>query len=301
MNPILVRELSPGARDAAVADAGAQRERVAGRRGGASREQAGGSPGWRPAHRRQLDALDRGVEVARQQLELAQSSEPITGVGDELDSQVLITHDGTVVASDADPSPDPRYSWMSSPDRSVAMGLTSTELSTCATDGDPGGVPLPAGEYSVYVSYAEAGRARRGGPLVPDPARHAPGTDRLPRGLPRRRRPPRRWPAAVGQPDGAGRAATGGASRSPSTGTTPPRRPSGCSATTGRPTRRWRPRPASPSPWRGGRSASQRRRRTTESRPSSTRSSRDLIPQPIGATARSSQRATARAVADELR
>ena len=164
MNPVLVRELSAGARDAAVAelvrsanetlaDAEARRAAV-----------LADPPDGVPLTAGQVDALDRGVEFARQQLEPAESSERISGAGDELDSQVLITQDGTVVASDVDPSPDPQYSWISSPDRSVATGVTSTELSTCATDGDPGGVPLPAGEYSVYVSYAEADERAVAGP-----------------------------------------------------------------------------------------------------------------------------------------
>ncbi|NUU16072.1 hypothetical protein HP550_02245 [Cellulomonas humilata] len=164
MSPVLVRELSPDARDAAVAElvrsaneslADAEAHRAS---------RLANPPGGAPLTAGEVDALDRGVEVARDQLELAQTSESITVVGDELDSRVLITHDGTVVASDADPAPDPRYAWMSSSDRSVAMGLTSTELITCATDGEPGGVPLPAGEYSVYVSYAEAGGRAVAGP-----------------------------------------------------------------------------------------------------------------------------------------
>ncbi|GEL96815.1 hypothetical protein [Cellulomonas terrae] len=164
MSPVLVRELSPGARDAAVAELvrSANESLAAAEERRSSRLAA--PPGGVPLTAGEVAALDRGVEVARQQLELAQTSETITGVGDELDSQVLVTHDGTVVASDADPSPDPRYSWTSSPDRSVVMGLTSTELITCASDGDPGGEPLPAGEYAVYVSYAEAGGRAVAGP-----------------------------------------------------------------------------------------------------------------------------------------
>lgn len=164
MSPVLVRELSPAARDAAVAELvrSANETLAAAEARRASR--LAGPPGGVPLTPGEVDALDRGVEAARQQLELAQTSETITGVGDELDSQVLVTHDGTVVASDADPSPDPRYPWMSSSDRSVVMGLTDTELITCATDGDAGGVPLPAGEYSVYVSYAEAGGRAVAGP-----------------------------------------------------------------------------------------------------------------------------------------
>lgn len=164
MSPVLVRELSPAARDAAVAELvrSANETLAAAEERRASR--LAGPPGGVPLTPGEVDALDRGVEVARQQLELAQTSETITGVGDELDSQVLVTHDGTVVVSDADPSPDPRYSWMSSSDRSVVMGLTDTELITCATDEDAGGVPLPAGEYSVYVSYAEAGGRAVAGP-----------------------------------------------------------------------------------------------------------------------------------------
>ena len=122
MSPVLVRELSPGARDAAVADLVRGAQGDAGRGGGSvARAVMADPPDAAPLTAGQVDALDRGVEVARQQLESAQTSEPLSGIDDELDSQILITHDGTVVASDADPSPDPQYSWMSSPDRSVVI------------------------------------------------------------------------------------------------------------------------------------------------------------------------------------
>ncbi|MDQ0375182.1 hypothetical protein [Cellulomonas humilata] len=184
MNPVLVRELSPRARDAAVADlvrSATETLAAAEERRAAVMEDP---PDAVPLTAGQVDALDRGVEVARQQLEAAESSERISGTGDELDSQILITHDGTVVASDADPSPDPRYSWMSSPDRSVVSGLTSTELITCATDGDPGGVPLPAGEYSVYVSYAEADDRAVAGPWSLTLLDMPPAPTGLPEGFP---------------------------------------------------------------------------------------------------------------------
>lgn len=164
MSPVLVRELSPAARDAAVAELVRSANETLADAEARRASRLANPPGGAPLTVGEVDALDRGVEVARQQLENAQTSETITGVGDELDSQVLVTHDGTVVVSDTDPSPDPRYSWMSSPDRSLAMGLTSTDLTTCATDGDPGGEPLPAGEYSVYVSYAETGGRTVAGP-----------------------------------------------------------------------------------------------------------------------------------------
>ena len=164
MSPTIVRELSPGARAAAVADLVRSANESLAAAEARRASTLADPPGAVPLTAGQLDALDRGVEVARQQLQAAETSDTLTGVGDELDSQILITHDGTVVASDADPSPDERYPWMSSPDRSVAINVTSTDLSTCATEGKPGGVPLPAGEYSVYVSYAEDGERAVAGP-----------------------------------------------------------------------------------------------------------------------------------------
>ena len=184
MNPVLVRELSPGARDAAVAElvrsANAALADAEARRASTLAD----PPGAVPLTAGQIDALDRSVEVARGQLESAQSSEPISGHGDELDSRILITYDGTVVASDADPSLDEQYPWMSSTDRSVVMGLTDTELRTCATDGDPGGVPLPAGTYSVYVSYAEAGERAVAGPWSLSLLDMPPAPTGLPEGFP---------------------------------------------------------------------------------------------------------------------
>jgi hypothetical protein len=183
MGPTLVRELSTGARDTAVADLvrGAQEELAEAEARRASRL---ADPGAASLTAGQLDALDRGVDVARRQLESAQTSDPISGIDDELDSHILITHDGTVVASDADPSPAPHYSWISSLDRSAAMSMTSTQLSTCATDGDPGGVPLPAGEYSVYVSYAEDGERAAAGPWSLTLLDMPPAVTGLPDGFP---------------------------------------------------------------------------------------------------------------------
>ena len=112
----------------------------------------------------QLDALDRGVEAARRQLEVAESSEPISGVGDELDSRILITHDGTVVASDADPSPGEGYTWSSSLDRSVVIGHHQHGAEHLRDRRGPRRRAVPAGEYSVYVSFAEAGGRAVAGP-----------------------------------------------------------------------------------------------------------------------------------------
>ncbi|WP_456788873.1 hypothetical protein [Cellulomonas sp. P5_C5] len=184
MNPILVRELSPEARDAAVAEqVRSANESLAAAEARRSSRLAS-PPAGVPLTVGEVDALDRGVEVARQQLEVAQTPEYITVVGDELESQILITHDGTVVASDADPSPDPQYGWISSSDSSVVTSITSTELSTCATDQDPGGVPLPAGDYSVYVSYVDAGERAVAGPWSVSLLDMPPAPTALPEGFP---------------------------------------------------------------------------------------------------------------------
>ena len=107
MSPVLVRELSAAARDAAVAElvrsanetlAAAEERRAAVMADPPvpSRSPPARSPHWTEEARSRAAARGRG-----------RSPEPISGTGDELDSQILITHDGTVVASDADPSPRP--------------------------------------------------------------------------------------------------------------------------------------------------------------------------------------------------
>ena len=70
-------------------------------------------PGAVPLTAGQLAALDRGVEAARQQLEHARERRPRSPASaTSSHSQVLITHDGTVVATDADPSPGAQYTWI---------------------------------------------------------------------------------------------------------------------------------------------------------------------------------------------
>ena len=82
MNPVLVRRAVPGCSGRRGRRPGAQRERDAGRGGGASRGREADPPDA-SRHRRPGRRMDRGVQVARQQLEAASSSEPISGTGDE--------------------------------------------------------------------------------------------------------------------------------------------------------------------------------------------------------------------------
>jgi hypothetical protein len=168
LDPLLLRDMPPEARAAAFAAAVSEAtEALADAEARRESETSGGaalSPG-------EVAALDRAVEAAHQRLEEAEVSPVIssrdgTMTLDGLDdpgTALLVTHGSTVVA--ADPAPlTGRSSWLASVEQSSVMSDVDTELRTCASPGDPGDVPLPAGEYGVYVSYEEAGDRVVAGP-----------------------------------------------------------------------------------------------------------------------------------------
>lgn len=98
--------------------------------------------------------LDGAVRLAQQAVEQAHAGLPVFGLEDDLHTEVLVTHGGIVVATDARHAGSPETSWWTSPvDPTVATTMLNVDLSTCASPGDPGGVPLPGGEYSVYLQY----------------------------------------------------------------------------------------------------------------------------------------------------
>lgn len=105
--------------------------------------------------------LKENVTNARQNLEAAQSwplmfGGPVDAA--DVDSELLLVHDGTVVATDADLTPEEAVQsvpWTSY-EPSVATTSLASELVTCAAPGSPGGVHLPAGRYGIYVSYVES-------------------------------------------------------------------------------------------------------------------------------------------------
>ena len=185
LSTVLVRRLSAEARDAAIAarvddateklaDAEARRE--------SERNQPAGSV---PAADGRVQSLDLAVDFARRQLEDATDPTTLSGVGDELHSQILVTHGTTVVATDTDPGATVHDLWNATGGGAQAVTVLNTDLSTCTSPGEPGGIPLPAGEYAVYVSYDAAdGKRAATGPwpvtlLTPLPAPTA-----LPEGFP---------------------------------------------------------------------------------------------------------------------
>ena len=169
LDPLLVREMPPEARAAAFATAVRYASTALADAQERRDKKASGSVPLSPG---QLAALDRAVEAARQELEQAEESPYITGdegsvTLDGLDdprTALLVTHGGTVVATDPAPLASGTSHWFASVQQSSVTNLVDTELRTCASPGDPGDVPLPAGEYAVYVSYEEAGDRVAAGP-----------------------------------------------------------------------------------------------------------------------------------------
>jgi hypothetical protein len=95
------------------------------------------------------------VEALRAQVaELRGQLDPVAP--DARDLQVLVTSGTTVVAISA-PDQDTSWSALVGP---VAVRHTMLDLETCASPGAPGGVPLPAGAYSSYVTYRDPGTDR---------------------------------------------------------------------------------------------------------------------------------------------
>ena len=177
LTPLLASRLTPEARTAAIeartraalaelADAQARRDSEAGR-----------GP---------VDALDLAVAAAEQEVEDAGALPPVFEAADTLHSELLVTHGTTVVAADTDPSIEAgSYALSSAVDETIALTILSSELTTCATSGEPGGVPLPAGEYGVYVSYDPGdGRRTVAGPWPLTLLTSSPAPTDLPDGFP---------------------------------------------------------------------------------------------------------------------
>jgi hypothetical protein len=167
LNTVLVRRLSEETRAAAVADKVQEaKEQLA----AAEALQESGTQG-------RVQSPELAVQFAQRQLEEAtRQTSSLSGVGDELHSQVLVTHGTTVVGTDTDPGAIMQDRWTSAGSGEDATTIVSSSLSTCAAPGEPGGDPLPAGEYGVWVSY-ETGDGERAvtGPwsvtlLTPPPA-----------------------------------------------------------------------------------------------------------------------------------
>ena len=103
-----------------------------------------GTPQTDPKH---IEVLREQIGVLRVRLE--ESATQITPAREPLDLQALVTSGTTVVSTsalDADATWSVLYG-------SSAVHTLALDLLTCATPDSPGGAPLPAGTYSVYLTY----------------------------------------------------------------------------------------------------------------------------------------------------
>ncbi|WP_421743425.1 hypothetical protein [Cellulomonas sp.] len=185
LTPSLVRTLSVAARDAAVADMSSRAQEVL---ADAEQRRAEAEPGRASGlvDESRIQELNEAVRQARVEAGQASQGLAVFGIGDDLRTEVLITSGTTVVATDTEPAmATPGDYWFTSP---VASGLASAmldvDLSTCASPGDPGGVPLPSGDYSVYLTYTETGERVVEGPWLLTLLAPPPAATGLPAGFP---------------------------------------------------------------------------------------------------------------------
>lgn len=111
----------------------------------ATAEQGGdGTPQSDPA---EIDALREQMAALTAQIDADRASRADSP--DALDLQVLVASGSTVVAT-SELEPDAEMSLLLGAATVRYLGL---DLVTCAVPGTPGGVPLPTGVYSVYLTY----------------------------------------------------------------------------------------------------------------------------------------------------